>query len=44
MLGSLSAFVTFELPSLPTCSGSRFHLSVRVEGTLRDFGAEGFQC
>lgn len=46
MLGSLSAFVTFELPSFTTCSGSRFHLSVRVEGTsgtvLRDFSAEGF--
>ena len=43
MLGSPFAFVAFELPSVPTCSGSRFHLSVRVGGTLRDFSAEGFQ-
>lgn len=43
MLGSPFALVAFEPPSLLTCSGSRFHLSVSVGGTLRDFGAEGFQ-
>lgn len=44
MLGPPVAFVGFELPVLPTCSGTRSHLPMRVGGALRVLGVEGSQC